>query len=561
MSTESYEYGITGFVKLENNVAKKYAKFDELFWLSEYSVLVHMHMYTTENIIKMIGNAYVSSVEHPIEKTNNTYWMTTMPRYKRTLCEAKIFRDSEIIQIMLDLTSALSFMHKKNIMHRDIKQNNILLDDMGRAIFIDFSHAIRNNNCPTLNTYVCTYTYRAPEVFKYKKKKVDSYDEKIDIWSIGIILFELCTGNSLFEMTDYMTEEKAEIFFTGEYMSVIQDLFNKKKKAFFHVQKYWSWIVKMLAFDPNERISAADLHTEIYKFAVCKSINFITPVNGHLDLHQFYSELSCKRNTNDNTISDKNKALLCGCMDIVNKIQNKIQNNIITDYYSNRLKYFVEKNAINNDNIVHFVIALFIIIERVIYDRDTYVNRYAKKLGVDINKIRNMIVYIIATFSKELFLYDGFFGDNCTNSVMSTIYPNDTIYTNAINTRDQDKKSDQTNEIITTTNKRNLNATNKVYALELDDEIKQLSIKKTNTTSKQAFKQLTIDKHTELKCDAVSKFDDSLNACLDKKTNTCRTRSKSDTYRYRRSDRLKNLYKTAKSYNRFNNQHLPLSAE
>ena len=91
-------------------------------------------------------------------------------------------------RIILDIGNALKTIHKKGIMHRDIKTNNIFLDeDETTAKLGDFGCSIFIQD----NTYesIGTILYTAPEILKNLK-----YNEKCDLWSLGVTLYELYFG-------------------------------------------------------------------------------------------------------------------------------------------------------------------------------------------------------------------------------------------------------------------------------------------------------------------------------------------------------------------------------
>ena len=96
----------------------------------------------------------------------------------------------ETVKIMTQLVSALKYCHRKGILHRDIKLNNILLDENLNVKLTDFGlSAIKDEANTLFYDRVGTARYTAPE-FLYKS----GHNEKVDVWGLGVILFLLLTG-------------------------------------------------------------------------------------------------------------------------------------------------------------------------------------------------------------------------------------------------------------------------------------------------------------------------------------------------------------------------------
>jgi len=101
------------------------------------------------------------------------------------------------------ILKALKFMHSGQLIHRDLKPNNILLDSECHVKLADFglARSVAFNEEegvePVLTEYVATRWYRAPEILLGSKK----YTKAIDMWSIGCILGELIVGKAIFPGT------------------------------------------------------------------------------------------------------------------------------------------------------------------------------------------------------------------------------------------------------------------------------------------------------------------------------------------------------------------------
>ena len=148
-----------------------------------------------------------------------------------------------VVSIMKDVISATYFLHHMipPIVHRDIKPENVVLDNNMVAKLTDFgwSNYIQGD---IKRTTVCgTPVYLAPEIINNT-----GHDEKVDIWCIGVLLFELATGSVPFPGNDIETLEnnilKLKIQWPKDINLDIKNL-----------------IMKILKLDPKARISLSDM--------------------------------------------------------------------------------------------------------------------------------------------------------------------------------------------------------------------------------------------------------------------------------------------------------------
>ena len=91
-----------------------------------------------------------------------------------------------IHSILLQICKALEFLHSLGYVHRDIKLENVLMGDGGRALLADFGFCAKFGETHDRKTFCGTNDYLAPEIRSWGRQ-----NEKVDVWCLGILTFEL----------------------------------------------------------------------------------------------------------------------------------------------------------------------------------------------------------------------------------------------------------------------------------------------------------------------------------------------------------------------------------
>ena len=104
--------------------------------------------------------------------------------------------ENEIRFLFRQVVSAISYCHQRNVAHRDIKLENILLNDQKNQVkLIDFGFSTCIPNDKKVKLFCGTPSYMAPEIVS----KVEYAGPPADVWALGVLLFALLCGRFPFK--------------------------------------------------------------------------------------------------------------------------------------------------------------------------------------------------------------------------------------------------------------------------------------------------------------------------------------------------------------------------
>ena len=116
------------------------------------------------------------------------------PNLKNVIYKQPDLLEGRRADIILQLAKAVRYIHKRGIIHRDVCSKNILLDEEGRVKLIDFGLAVtRSGKYRSIGERSGTPSYMAPEQIRALEP-----DERTDIYSMGIVMYEILAGEAPF---------------------------------------------------------------------------------------------------------------------------------------------------------------------------------------------------------------------------------------------------------------------------------------------------------------------------------------------------------------------------
>ena len=198
-----------------------------------------------ENIVKYYGsykdkNSFYIIMEYCDNSDLNEF-------IKQHKANKKLIEQNIIYSIIKGICSGLKEIHDKNLIHRDLKPENIFISKEHKIKIGDFGISKQLIGTKHAKTTAGTINYMAPEILNGEK-----YDNKVDIWALGCIIYELCTLNICFE-SEYET---------GLVKMITEGNYDKNKLREYNSE--WKNLIELLLkIDKNDRPNINEVYEKL----------------------------------------------------------------------------------------------------------------------------------------------------------------------------------------------------------------------------------------------------------------------------------------------------------
>ncbi|XP_011490241.1 cGMP-dependent protein kinase 2 isoform X1 [Oryzias latipes] len=195
--------GVGGFGRVELMTTIKHGKYYAMKRVSKKQIVAKRqeeHMLFEKKILKAIQCDFIVRLYSTFKDTRYIYMVMDFCSGGEIWTKLKeVGRFDEPIAVFCTacVVEAYAYLHKKNIMYRDLKPENLMLDQRGYIKLVDFGFAKELMRGDKTYSFVGTPEYMAPEIIKNQ-----GHDFAVDFWSLGILIFELLAGSPPFSSSE-----------------------------------------------------------------------------------------------------------------------------------------------------------------------------------------------------------------------------------------------------------------------------------------------------------------------------------------------------------------------
>ena len=263
---QGIDIGEGGFGKVKTIIHKKTGQLRAMKLIKKSK---EFNLDEIENLMLLNHPNILKLFEYYYDEKENIYIITEYIRGEELfnkIQEVHRFSEEDSAVIIKSVLQAITYCHSRGIIHRDLKPENILIPSGNNKIdytllkIIDFGASVLKKDDGKISFRFGTPYYIAPEVLQ------ESYNEKCDVWSIGVILYLLLIGQAPFDGEDDNIICQKIISEEINYDS--NRIKNLSKESI-------DFMKKLLEKNPDKRISSAQAleHSWIKKYAPHTKVN------------------------------------------------------------------------------------------------------------------------------------------------------------------------------------------------------------------------------------------------------------------------------------------------
>ena len=198
--------------------------------------------------------------------------------------KGKPLKEKYAKKFMRQLASGLKYLHENNIIHRDLKLKNILVTKSNDIVLSDFGFARDGDSNTMFDTLCGSPMYMAPEIMNHKV-----YDNKSDLWSVGVIMYELLFGTTPYHAKNLIQLmkkiKKKDVHIPDEYSSLISEecknlllsLLDKNPTNRITWDNFFQheWFKKDEILERENKLLSIDVGSSLSKYSLRESTHFL----------------------------------------------------------------------------------------------------------------------------------------------------------------------------------------------------------------------------------------------------------------------------------------------
>ena len=326
------------------------------------------------NIVKLL---YVKETHISYDLVMEYASMGSLFHYIR---KYKGLNENKTFSLFIQVVNAVNFMHSNDLIHRDIKPENILIFENNIIRLCDFGWCVKLEGHQR-GTFCGTTEYMSPELVNHQ-----GYGKEIDVWSLGILLYEMIHGYSPFRPNKPKFNEK-------DVMENIKNhnlIFGKTVS-----DECQQLIYHLLDPDINKRYNVEDIYNSSF-VKKYEKLNYSFP---DANLVQHYNKQNINANIKNNENIDINN-IITPKFEIIRNM-NSLNNNIL--YLNNNnyqipesRNFYYANNSQKLKNLTSYEINSGIYFESItnngdLYEQNTNENKYSNNMNIFLESNKNEI--------------------------------------------------------------------------------------------------------------------------------------------------------------------------